>query len=79
MTSTTWPHGLERPIAPRSSRPLPFRGPVPPSEVGDELDSEPSVVRPSHVAAWCLGGSIGWAALIGAAWVAVDVLAPIVR
>jgi len=36
-------------------------------------------VRPSHVAAWCLGGSIGWAALIATGWLAAEVLGQLVR
>ena len=79
MTSITWPSGLERPVIPisRHERPLPRTvQPCTPDIVRrDEHESVP----PSHVAAWCVGGSIGWAVAIGGGWLMINVVGHLIR
>jgi len=74
VTSITWPHGLERPVVPTSYRERPLPRTVRPCDPDLRRLDEQESVRPSHVAAWCVGGSIGWAAVIGAGWLVVEVV-----
>ena len=79
MTSITWPSGLERPVIPTTPRARPLPRTVQPCDPDVLRRDVEEQVRPSHVAAWCIGGSIGWAALIGAGWLAVGVLGHLLR
>ena len=79
MQSITWPSGLERPVIPTSSRERPLPRTVRPCDPDIVRRDEQESVRVSHVAAWCVGGSIGWAALIGGGWLAVNLLGYLIR
>ncbi len=79
MQSITWPTGLERPVIPTSCRDRPLPRTVRPCDPDVTLRNEQERVRPGHVAAWCVTGSIGWAAIIGGGWLAVDVLGRLIR
>ena len=76
MQSMTWPSGLERPALPSSCRSRPLPNTVRVCE--PILREEDSGVHVSHVAAWCVAGSIGWAAAIASGWLAITVLGPLI-
>lgn len=86
MSSTTLPYGIERPrivVTPRAA-PLPPTvrpcvAPAPPPDVRTECPDDAERPLPlRHLAAWCVAGSFGWAALIGGGWMAVSILRAIV-
>lgn len=82
MSSITLPYGIERPpivVTPRAAPLPPTVRPcitAPPDRVDRIRVLEPadSVLPLRHVAAWCLAGSIGWAAIIGGGWMAASVV-----
>lgn len=74
MSSITVPHGLERPARTisRRDRPLPLT--VRPCDPDLLRRAEQPNVPVSHVALWCVAGSIGWAAALGAGWLMMNVV-----
>ena len=79
MQSITWPNGLERPVIPTSCREHPLPRTVRPCDPDVLLRDEQESVRVGHVAAWCVGGAIGWAVAIGGGWLMVNVLGQMIR
>lgn len=79
MSSITWPSGLERPVIPTSHRERPLPRTVQPCDPDVIRRDERESVPPTHVAVWCVGGSIGWAVAIGAGWLMLNVVGHLIR
>lgn len=89
MSSITLPYGIERPpivVTPRAAPLPPTVRPcvvsVPPTsptvDAGEPAEQCDRPLPLRHVAAWCVAGSFGWAAIIGGGWMAVSVLRHVV-
>ncbi len=87
VQTTTWPTGLDRPtltVPARPARPLPHTVRLCCDPRDPDIDSATVVpvdspVRVSHMVSWCVGGIIGWAGILTAGWLAMDVLGRLLR